>query len=290
MNWKRHKFQLAPENQAEGRTKEIFDEIRQALGIPFVNTLFRALASFPEFFDLFWRTAKPAVSTQEFFSFSGRLGAEAYTRMHSYFAVPAFRAEDGEMNATSAAQLEIQEVVDFYHSNYSMLLLLCAALVQAFENPASGSHDGTPVTVLPRLAKKLGLVEEEVAGLPLRKIYDDIRRTLGTPFLETCYLSLGRWPDFLAAYWESLKPLVRTPLYEQNRLALRDSALLLAAELPQTLQLSTTQMEEGGVPRDDISAVAQLADLFLNLLSRQTLNLAFAKIGLEDGARAEVAA
>jgi len=123
-----------------------------------------------------------------------------------------------------------------------------------------------------------------------RKIYEDIKRTLGAPFLNTVYLSLARWPDFLSAYWESLKPWLKTPLYEQNRLAMRDSALSLAAILPRPLELSTAQMEEAGVPKDDINGVVQLAESFLDLLSKQALNIAFAKIGLEDGETSEVAA
>ncbi|HKD14412.1 MAG TPA: halocarboxylic acid dehydrogenase DehI family protein, partial [Candidatus Angelobacter sp.] len=67
MNWKRHKLRLVTEKEARGRTKEIFEEIKQAMGVPHVNIIFQALASFPEFFNHFWKTAKPLLHTQEFF-------------------------------------------------------------------------------------------------------------------------------------------------------------------------------------------------------------------------------
>jgi len=163
--------------------------------------------------------------------------------------------------------------------------------VQAFENPRTETaHTATPAVVHPIFSKKLILVEEEVAPRATRKIYDDIKRSLGTPFLNSFYLNFARWPDFLSAYWEALKPLLKTPLYEQNRLALRESALTLASALPQALQLSTAQMEEAGVPKGDITAIVHLADSFLDLLSKQMLNVAFAKIGLEDGGTSEIAA
>ena len=117
-----------------------------------------------------------------------------------------------------------------------------------------------------------------------------MKRTLGTPFLATCYINFGRWPDFLKTYWDSLKPNIRTARYEQHRLALRESALACAVELPETLQLSTTQMEEQGVPEEDLNTVVHVADLFLNLLSQQVLNMAYAKIGLEDGIISKLAA
>lgn len=290
MNWKKHKLLLLSEAAARGHTAEIYDEIKEALGIPRVNMMFQVLASFPEFFDLFWRALKPVVETQEFFSFSNRLSAEAYTRMHNYFPVPDLQRKLKELEFSPGAQNELHQVAELYHYNYSILLLVNAALVQAFDNPGKPQGRGATPAYHPVFAAKPILVEEEAAPAPTRKIYDDIKRTMNTPFLNTSYLNFGRWPDFLQAYWESLKPLVRTPLYEQHRLAMRESALAFASELPEPLQLSAEQLEDAGVPERDVNTVIQLADLFLELLSKQILNTAFAKIGLEDGARTTLAA
>ena len=290
MTWKRARPYLLTEKEASGRIGEIFDEIKQALGVPYVNMLFEALASYPAFFVLFWATAKPALHTQEFFIYSERLGAEAYTRMHNYFAVPPLRSNAAAANHSTEAQAELQETVELYHYNYSVLLLLVAALVYAFEHPGTRIREGTPVAIDSRYLKQPILVEEDEAPLATRRIYDDIKRTLRTPFLNTCYMNFGRWPDFLGVFWESLKPLLRTPLYEHNRLALRDSALALASSLPKPLQLSNSQMEEAGVSAHDIDSVIQLSESFLNLTSKQALNISFAKIGLEDRMPLELAA
>ncbi len=79
-------------------------------------------------------------------------------------------------------------------------------------------------------------------------------------------------------------------MFEQHRRAIRESALALAAELPQPIRLSMTELEENGTSREDISAIVQTTDAFLDLLSKQTLTLAFAKIGLEGGVRSTAAA
>src|SRR5947209_16598234 len=42
---KKHKFHLVREHEAEGRVAEIFEEIRETLGIPHVNVFFQAFAS-----------------------------------------------------------------------------------------------------------------------------------------------------------------------------------------------------------------------------------------------------
>lgn len=279
MPWKRHRLNLVQEEEAAGRTREIFEDVKQTLGVPYVSPLFQALASFPQFFDLFWKSAKPVVSTREFFLYSERLEAEAYTRVHNYFPVPSL-----------ADQSAVHETIDFYQYSSPMLLLLTAALLQEFETPGLPKQPSIPA-VSPRTFSRIQfLADEAAAPAASQKIFADIRRTLDVPFLSSCYLNLGQWPDFLKVYWESLKPTLRTALYEQHRLRLRDSAVVLAAELPGPLQLSVTDMEGAGVDFNDVHSVVQITELFLNVLSGQLINMAFAKIGLEVGEREQKAA
>lgn len=290
MPWKKIKLNLVPEKHAEGRTREIFEEIKQTLGVPYVSTFFRALASFPQFLDLFWSAAKPVVSTQEFFSFSERLGAEAYTRVHNYLSAPQLQNGSIEAHFSNNDGTGLHQVVELYQHSSPMLLLICAALIQEFENPGREAQQGTPISSQEKLLEIALITEEDAAPAASRKILEDIKRTLNTPFLSSCYLNLGQSPEFLKRYWESLKPVLRTPAYEQHRMAILESALSLADELPEPLQLSVSQMEEAGVLFDDIHRIAQIAELFLEVLSRQVLNMAFAKICLESEWQGEAAA
>lgn len=289
MPWKKIKLNPVTEKQAEGRTREIFEDIRQTLGVPYVSTFFQALASFPRFLDLFWNATKPVLGTHEFFQFSDRLGAEAYTRVHNYFSPP--RLQNGSMEVSfSSDEASLHQVIELYQHSSAALLLICAALVQEFENPGREAHQGTPRNPQQKFSEISVITEEEAAPAASRKIFEDIKRTLNTPFLSSCYLNLGHSPEFLKRYWESLKPLLRTPAYEQHRLAILESALSLAAELPEPLQLSVSQMEEAGVLFDDIHRIAQVAELFLDTLTRQVLNMAFAKICVESEWQDEAAA
>ena len=289
MPWKRHKLHAIKDFDADEATHEIYSEIKTALGIPYVSTMFQVFASVPAFFQLFWERARPVVETGEFFSIAERLGAEAYTRMHNYFNIPDLAWKVEKMEFSAGAQGELKRAVELYHYSHPLLLELCAALTQAFENPEAPVREGTP-TQPPKPREKPILVEEEDAPPETRRIYEEIKRTLGTPFLNTCYIHLGRWPDFLGEYWEALKPVLISPLFEQHCRGLRESALSLAGELPQPIQLSTSDLEETGISRDDVSDIVQTTDSFLDVLSKQTLNLEFAKIGLEGGVRSTVAA
>jgi hypothetical protein len=290
MAWKKRKLRLVPESEADNATSEIYAEIKHALGIPYINPMFQAYAAYPAYFRLLWQTLTPALETREFFSTAERIAAESYTRVHNYLNVPDLSRKVEEMDFSPGAQEELKDVIDLYLYNNSVLLLICASQMQAFENPAASARPATEPAEHPSHPERPILVDERNAPPETRKIYDDIKKTMGTPFLNTSYINFGRWPDFLRVYWETIKPVILTPLYEQNRAAIQTSALALAAELPRPLSLSPAQTEEAGVSAADLNEVIQVTEFFSELLSKQLLNIAFAKIGLEGGCHSTAAA
>ncbi len=49
---------LIPEDEATGKVKELYDEIKAGLGTDFVPNLYRAMASNPEYLEANWRRVK----------------------------------------------------------------------------------------------------------------------------------------------------------------------------------------------------------------------------------------
>src|SRR5215467_13791319 len=169
MPWKKIKLNPVTEKQAEGRTREIFEDIRQMLDVPYVSTFFRALASFPQFLDLFWNAAKPVVGTQEFFQFSERLGAEAYTRVHNYFSLPP--RQNGSTEAPFGSDgTALHQVIELYQHSSPVLLLICATLVQEFENPGREAQQGTPIRSQQKFSKISLITQEEAPPTASRKV------------------------------------------------------------------------------------------------------------------------
>lgn len=290
MAWKRQKLRLVPESEADSEVLEIYGEIKHALGLPYVNPMFQALAAYPKYFRVLWNALHPDLETREFFSLAQRLAAEAYTRVHNYFHVPNLILKLQEMEFSRGAQEELRDVIDLYLYNNSVLLLIAAAQMQGFENPSSTPRPASVPAEHPTHPERPILVDERIAPPETRRIYEDIKKTMGSPILNTSYINFGRWPDFLREYWAALKPVMLTPLYEQNREALRSSGMALATELPRPLPLSPIQLEDAGVSQGDLDAVIHINDFFLEQLSKQLLNISFAKIGLEGGAHSTVAA
>ncbi len=285
MPWRKgNKLKIVREADADGHLREIYADIKQSLGVPHVNIIFQAYAVYPQFLEQHWAAVKPILATQEFFDMSDRLGAEAYTRMHNYFAIPDLCVRMAAQDLSSGARKELTNTVELFHYNNPPLLLLAVGQLQAFEAPTGRARVARPADH-PVFADRPSVINEEDASPQIRKVYEDIRRTLGLPFVNTDYRAFARWPDFLCAFWEVLKPIVESPVYHESQTGMRESAWNLARELPVALELSASQLMDRGMSDDDVADVVRITDLFVNALSGLVLNVATAKITLEGGNR-----
>ena len=280
---RKRRLPLVREADASGRTLEIYQEIKLCLGVPQVNVIFQAYGAYPGFLDRMWKSLRPAIETREFFQRAERLRGEAYTRTHNYFSIPDLCASLRHAQFSTGAQHELTDVVELFNYNNSLLLLIAAVQLQAFEDGPAHHRTADVGAEHPVFTQKPIKIVEESASPPVRKIYDDIKRTLGVSVINTDYQAFARFPDFLNLYWNALKPAVCSPLYGENKHALRESAMSLAGDLPNAPQLTVEYMQEAGLASEEISAAIHITEEFLDLLSGLVLNVAFAKIALEGG-------
>jgi hypothetical protein len=284
MPWKKgNRLKLVPESQARGRTLEIFEELKQALGIPEVTVVFQAYASYPTFLDLHWRALRPVVKTQQFFGLAERLRADSYTRIHSYFDIPDLCARVEEMKFSPGARDELTGVVDLWHYCEPAFLLIVAAQFQAFESTIGHKAEAIIPASHPVFTQRPIAIDEETAPPATHAIYEDMRRTLHLPAVPVAYRNFARWPDFLQVYWKELKGLLQSPVYEGCHYGARETAFALTREFPEPVDLTVTQLSEAGLTDDDIASVVRITELFVNGLSALVLNISYAKISLEGG-------
>lgn len=285
---RKRRLPLVREADASGRTLEIYREIKEVLGVPHVNLIFQAFGAYPRFLDLMWKALRPAAETRQFFQHADRLRAEAYTRTHNYFLIPDLCSSIREIQFSNGAQHELTDVVELFHYNNPLLLLIAALQLQAFEDGPAHRQSAATGAEHPVIAENPVQITEESAPPPTRKIYEDIKRTLGVSYVNTDYQALARWPDFLNLYWNAFKPVASSPLYGESRHALRESSSALASDLPNAPQLGVEHMQDAGLKDEEISAAINITEEFLENLSGLVLNVAFAKIALEGGNRRRV--
>jgi hypothetical protein len=280
---RKRRLPLVCEADATGRTLEIYQEIKSALGVPHVNVIFQAYGAYPRFLDVMWKLMRPVVETHEFFSKAERLGAEAYTWMHNYFSIPDLCDHIRQIHFSTGAQHELSDVVELFHYNNPLLLLIAAVQLQAFEDGPVKQRSAEVGVDHPVFTVKPIKITEEAAPAPIRKIYDDIKRTRGFSYISTDYQAFARWPDFLNVYWNALKPALLSPLCEKSKASLRESALELASELPNAPQLDVERGHEFNLSSEEITAAIHITEEFLEGLSGLVLNVEFARIALEGG-------
>ena len=271
-------FRALEEQEARGRTREIYDDIKQQLGVPLVSPVFQAYAAFPTFLELFWEQMRPAVQAAQFYSLGDRLRADGYTRMHNYFQIPTFaEAFAGETGRQDLDQ--VQNLVKLFHYMDPLLLLMLMALTQAFAKAVGHVHAKSGPIEHPVLYDVPHIVSEQTAPPQVKAIYADIKHTFGTQILSSAYQAMGSFPVFLESYWKALKPIAESALYSETHAGIRQTAWSLAREFPAQIELPLDDL----APENEVAGVARITEMFIESLSRTVLNVALAKIGLEHG-------
>jgi Halocarboxylic acid dehydrogenase DehI len=284
MSWRKgNRMQLLGEGAAQGRTREIYDDLRSTLGLPLVPTSFQAFANYPEFLELAWDALRPLARTQQFFALSERLRADAYTRSYTYFQIPDLSARLQQLEFSRGACEEMTSAIEMLNHGASLIALLLAVLLQSFEGPIGQDCDCDRPAIRPVYSERPLMIDEEHAAPDVQRVFEDVRRTLKLPSLTLELRALARWPEFFADYWQALKKCVESPLYEVCFRGANETAFALAREIPLSVELTTAKLADSGISEEHIASVLRITDSFATATIGTVLNVAFAKIGLEGG-------
>jgi hypothetical protein len=279
MAWNKHsRIRLISETQGEGAVREAFEQIKQDLGLPHVSLLHQALAGYPEFFLLHWQAFRPAVAATEFFVLADRLRADAYTRAFSYFEVPDLTA-----GLDLKTRSELVQFAELLHYENPLLLLIAAAQLQAFDAPLGQGIQPAHPAKRPVYGRVPQCVEQCYAAPFPPPIYDELRNAMEPSLIGCGYRALAQWPGFFTNYWKLLQAAIASPIYEGIRNGIRETAWMLAREMPHPIDLTTARLAEAGLSHDDLASIARLAEVFVEGLSSSVLSTALAHIALEGG-------
>lgn len=209
-------------DQADRRVRDIYDDLKQSLRVPFVNFVFRVLAQEPDYLESEWRRVRSIVRTAEF----ERLADELRGR-----GLPATRPDAAGVEWATLGPLErITAFTDSIHYVLPKLLLIAtifserlaagdrlrelpptAAAAEIPGGPAAGTA-GAP------------LVDPQQASGRLAELFAEIRTRHGHPGVASYYRGLGNWPEFLDALWTRVAPLVGSEEYHRSRETLTETA------------------------------------------------------------------
>jgi hypothetical protein len=102
-------------HHADASTRLVFDDVKTALGLPFLNTDYRALARWPSYFALAWADLRPSLQRGEYETLVTEIHEAAVSTVQSLPNYGNLRGEALRVTArSSASEGEVLSVVRLF--------------------------------------------------------------------------------------------------------------------------------------------------------------------------------
>ncbi len=272
-----------PEYAVEGQRKVWYEEMRGDLQVPWMAVVTMAYAHYPHFFAELWRGLRPLVRSRPF--------VEAF-QSNRVFAEDAVRGLNPPAIAPRLAQAgyapreigNIRDMVDvFSHGNqpYVIIATLVRFLLEGNDMAGSGTAPAFAGRHAPDVTVPFVLMEAHHADEPTRAVYEDVKRVLGLPFVNTDYRAFGRWPSYWAAAWSDLRQVAGTAAHEAICAALHERCLAqVGTRLPNPGGLSADSLRAAAAKDAPLDEVIHMSRLFQWLLPGLITNVAYLRAQL----------
>ncbi|WP_299820593.1 alpha/beta fold hydrolase [uncultured Jannaschia sp.] len=209
--------------EANPKVQGIYQDIQNVLRVPFVNFLFRVMASDPDYLERAWTHLRPIAGTRAFED----AASELRVLVRSSVMPDAVKDDWRELG-------DIDRVRAFTESiDYVLPKLLLIAMLLDKTTGSDRWVAGSPIPMgVADGTEKIPMVDPEIADEELRRLFDDIRDRHQHPKVATYFRSLGQWPALLKRVWQGMRPHVGDKAYVKARADLIGKAERLMKEAP----------------------------------------------------------
>ena len=251
----RSKAKPITEHAADGQVERIYHEIRQTLRVTGVNLVFRSWARHEAFFEVMWEDVRQSAETLVFEECADHLRADAVRAANALgglCVLPAVQLGESQL-------FQLRAALDLYHYINPKLLLLVSAVRMALDGEPVGerpcpspldqqeapkaSEARISLGAPPRMAA-MEMVSEKPDDEALTALFDDIKKTLSLPAINSDYRTLALWPDYLTSAWKQLKPVVQSDRFQRASEVLRQASHALAKTLPHPIYLGRERLKK----------------------------------------------
>ena len=266
-----------PEYLAGGATKDRYEDMKSVLQVPWMGVITMAYAHYPSFFDAFWEGLRDLCRSAAYVECSRSLRQFTEAEVAALDPPPIAK----RLGALGYAPREVEQIADmievFSHGNFAYLpmaaivsVLLHGGEIEGGSNAPAFEGRHAPDSAVPFL-----LMEAHHADAPTKALYDDIKQTLGLPFVNTDYRALARWPSYFALAWGDLKPHACTEVHEAIAQGLHERALDFARDLPNPANLTSEALIEAAKRDAPLAEIIEVTKLFFYLIPGLVTNIAF---------------
>jgi hypothetical protein len=269
------KISPVPEYLAEPPLKEIYEDTKAVLHVPWMALVLRSVARYPRFYAALWGGFRELSASAEFLAACHELrqGAEA-----AGLGVPSIIRKLHELGYKEPEIAEIRAVIEvFSQGNMPYVLIATAARLLLEGNEIGTSRSiskPVPFRDGPAHSEKLVLMEPHHADRQLQALYEDLKSTLGLPFVNVDYRALARWPSYFDVAWRSLKPIVGSPAYDEALERVHKKAVELVLALPNPAGLTSAELVAAADQDIGAEGVLAVVRLFQWLFPGLVVNIA----------------
>lgn len=273
-----------PEYLAEGRVKARYEDMKAVFQVPWMGVVTMAFAHYPTFYDTLWDGLRPLCASRPFVDAFRDLRAHTETAVAG-LAPPAIGARLRELGYAPRELDDIRAMIEvFSHGNFPYLLVATIArlLLEGGEMSPAQAAPTFEGRHAPDVSVPFVLMEAHHVEPPSRALYDDIKATLGLPFVNTDYRALARWPSYVHRAWVDLKTAVTGTEYEDIVQGVHARATEAARSLPNPGGLTAAALKDAARADASLEEVLAVVRLFQWLLPGLVVNVAYFRHQLQE--------
>jgi hypothetical protein len=278
-------IRLVEDDQAQGRVRAIYHDIKRTMAVPVVGDIFRAFAAFPSFLEVVWWEVKPLVGSEAFEGLADRIRAHALACARQHCYVPDHAKALASLGIDEAGVARVRAVGELFYQTDPRLLVVATAVRESLTTGAVGrSIRGHHLRrrIEPSGLASLPLVSPASASEDVWRAFDEVQTTLGVPFVPADFRALALWPDYLQLAWDDVKGQVRTAQFRRDVQAISGIALAGVAELPRLVRVDATTVRAAGVSEEQLSQIYALQEVFQRLMPALVGTIALMRLGLNS--------
>ena len=257
----------------------LLDEVRRALRLPFVPQPIARLAAVEGYLEFIWPQVATSVETAGFLGSARYMADMALDAVEDAYEPQLSRSSLHDAGMTDADLDALVEVIDLFHYAQPQLLLLFAALAEAWDREQVGGQGRPDPRDLPdreraHLAMHLELIADDHPPLP------EITEALGLDAAPDLYRAVARWPRYLEASWDELQHLVAYPDFRRRGRALYFYARGGARFLAEPLRANPEALRAAGLSATAIEAARRAVDTALPAMATMMMHAEAMRLGL----------
>ncbi|MEH1939482.1 MAG: SDR family NAD(P)-dependent oxidoreductase [Nostoc sp.] len=256
-----------------------FNDIQDTLGIPWTPVNWRAYAMYPSVMQLFWQRLKPAMQTEAFLEDAIAISEHVYRDINDWYQ-PGYQIE-----VEQAQQHHIQQELNAFIIGNPQLLIQQMALSKTLAGEVVGQDGSIDSRHGPNAYRhhQIQLIDEQSAqeiSPEMRRVYQDIKETLGVPIVNSDYQALARWPTFFQAAWSDIKVWRERPEYQLLVQDVVQKAEEAASRLSPAVWVGEREVQDILDNPDNFEQIQQMVQMFKDILPELIVQNALFHFGL----------